>query len=153
MSHNAVESMGPQILAVEIPYAIKKLEEAARIIRQSANELPILRKRLEKNKEAKPKAREVYGDMQSQLRRLLGGLETAALSLLEAEQKDLANHTVNLANSIKSFNLMTPDYSKLCDVIIGYLSRLPIEDVAGEIQSAELQTTRACLHQVQNKLK
>ena len=141
MSHNAVESMEVQVSAVEIPYAVKKLEEAARIIRQAVNELPILRKRLEKNREIKPKTREIYGDMQNQLRRLLAGLETAALSLLEAEQTDLANHTVNLASSIKSFNLMTPDYSKLCDVLTNYLSKLPIEDVAGEIQSAELQTT------------
>ena len=47
-------------------YAIVKLEEAARSIKQAVNELPILRKRLEKLKENKTKAREVYSDLQQQ---------------------------------------------------------------------------------------
>ena len=46
------------------PYAIVKLEEAARSIRQAVKELPVLRKRLDKFKENKFKAREVYNDLQ-----------------------------------------------------------------------------------------
>jgi hypothetical protein len=42
----------------------------------------------------------------------LGGLDTAALSLMEAEQDEPASHTVKLGQSIKSFNLLTPDYTK-----------------------------------------
>ena len=141
MSHSVTGNIDTQTLIVEMPYAIGKLEEASRIIRQAINELPTLRKRLEKNKDARSKARDIYGDMQNQLRRLLSGLDTAALSLLEAEQSDLANHTINLAKSIQLFNLMTPDYSKLCAALTGYLSKLPIEDTAGEIQSPELYTT------------
>ena len=114
MSLNAQVRTASQPAKKQAPYAIVKLGESARIIRQAISELPTLRKRLERNKEAKAKAREIYGDMQNQHRRLLGALEAAALSLHETEQDELANHSVKLGQSIKSFSLMTPDYTKLC---------------------------------------
>jgi len=114
-----------RISQIETPYAIAKLEESTRVIKQAITELPTLRNRLDRNMGNKPKAREIHGDMQNQFRRLLGALDTAALSLLEEEQYELANHTVNLGQSIKSFNLMTPDYTKLCEVLSKYLSGLP----------------------------
>jgi len=133
---------------IETPYAIAKLEESARIIKQSINELPTLRRRLEKNANNKPKARELYGEIQNQHNRLLTTLETAALSLLEAEQNDFANHTVKLGQSLKSFNLMTPDYTKLCAALNNYLSGLPLdtrgeEGIAVNGRATEAQTTNA----------
>ena len=125
---------------VQTPYALAKLSESARTVRQSINELPVLRRRLDKNKDVKPKAREIYGDMQNQLRRLLGALDVAALSLMEAEQDDLASHSTKLGQSIKSFNLMTPDYTKLCGVLDNYISKLPLEHPGIDI-SAEAKTT------------
>jgi len=125
----------------ETPYAIVKLRESARIIRQSINELPILRRRLEKSKENKIKAREVYGDLQNQHLRLLNGLETAALSLLECEQDEQAIHSAKLVQSIKAFNLMTPDYTKLCTVLNDYLSKLPLLDAGDSFDDAKAQTT------------
>jgi len=113
---------------VKLPYAVVKLEESARIIRQSINELPTLRKRLERNRENKIKAREIYSDLQNQQRRLLSALDTSSLSLLETEQDELATHSVKLGQSIKSFNIMTPDYTKLCTALNNYLSRLPFAD-------------------------
>jgi len=113
---------------VKLPYAVVKLEESARIIRQSINELPALRKRLERNRENKAKAREIYSDLQNQQRRLLNALDTSTLSLLETEQDELATHSVKLGQSIKSFNIMTPDYTKLCTALNNYLSRLPFAD-------------------------
>lgn len=113
---------------IQVPFAIAKLEEATRIIRQSTNELPAMRRRLEKNKQTKFKARDIYRDIQNQHQRLLGAFVTAALSLLEAEQDELAAYTMNLRQSIESFNLMTPDYSKLYEALNGFLSRLPIVD-------------------------
>jgi len=153
---NAQERTGNQTSQIQTPYAIVRLEEAARIIKQSINELPALRRRLEKNMDDKTKARDVYGDLQNQHRRLLGAFDTAALSLLEAEQDDLANHSVKLGQSIKSFNLMTPDYTKLCAVLNNYLSSLsilgPIEsgtitDIAAGNTSAvnEAQTTNSSI--------
>jgi len=128
MSINALNATSNQATQPQISYAIAKLGESARAIRQAINELPALRKRLERNKEVKAKARDIYLDLQNQHRKLLGALDTATLSLLEAEQDDMANHSVKLGKSIKSFNLMTPDYTKLCTVFNKYLSGLPLAD-------------------------
>jgi len=115
----------------QTPFAIARLEEAARVIRQANNELPALRRRLERNMEFKARAREIYGDLQNQQRRLRGALNAAALALLEAEQDELASRSVKLSQSIKGFNLMTPDYSKLCAAVNGFLASLAIIDLVG----------------------
>lgn len=109
-------------------YAIAKLEEAARAVKQAANELPLLRKRLEKFKENKSKAREIYNDLKQQREKLLSALNTSVLSLLETEQSELVEYSVKLSNSVKAFNLMTPDYSKFCAVLSDYLAKLPISE-------------------------
>ena len=139
MSLNALAQVSTtnQPIKKQAPYAIVKLGESARIIRQVISELPTLRKRLERSKEAKVKAREIYGDMQNQHRRLLGALEVAALSLHEAEQDELANHSVKLGQSIKAFNLMTPDYTKLCTAFNNYLLGLPLADPEEEAPNDE----------------
>ena len=126
-----------KIQKTETPYALVKLEEAARTVKQAINELPVLRKRLEKNKDNKPKAREVYRDLQQQFDKLLSALNVAALPLMEMELADLAAYSVKLRQSIQSFNLMTPDYAKLCAALSGYLSKLPTSD------TPEAQTTNA----------
>ena len=110
----------------QIPYAVAKLEDAARIIKNSVNELPSLRKKLDKNKDNKAKARDWYNDLQQQYGRLLGALNAATLALMEMELPDIADYSVKLGRSIKSFNLMTPDYTKLCSALTGYLDKLPI---------------------------
>jgi len=116
----------------QIPFAVAKLEEATRVVKQMINELPASRRRIDKFKENKPKAREVYNDLQQQYARLLGALNSATLSLMEMELSDEADYSVKLSRSIKGFNLMTPDYTKLCAALSGYLAKLPI---------AEAQTT------------
>lgn len=109
-------------------YAIAKSEEAARAVKQAANELPLLRKRLEKFKGNKLKAREIYNDLKQQKEKLLSALNTATLSFLETEQPELVEYSVKLSDSVKAFNLMTPDYSKLCAVLSDYLDKLPITE-------------------------
>lgn len=109
-------------------YAIAKLEEAARYVKQAANEFPLLRKRLEKFKENKSKAREIYNDLKQQKEKLLSALNTATLSLLETEQSELVEYSVKLSNSVKAFNLMTPNYEKFCAVLSDYLAKLPITE-------------------------
>ena len=114
----------------QIPYAVAKIEESARIIKHSISDLPILRNRLERNREGnKTKARDIYGDLQNRHSRLLTALDAATLSLLEAEQDELAGSFAKLAQSVKSFNLMTPDYTKLCGVLNNYLVKLPAFDL------------------------
>ncbi len=106
-------------------YAVAKLEEASGAVKQAINELPILRKRLEKFKENRSKARDIYADLKQQREKLLSTLNTAVLSLAELEQSELVDYTVKLGKSVKSFNLMTPEYSKLCAVLSDYVSELP----------------------------
>ena len=68
---NHQEHTDPQEASqVQIPYAIVKLEESARVVSQAISELPTLRRRLERNKDSKTKAREIYGDLQNQFRRV-----------------------------------------------------------------------------------
>lgn len=118
-------------------YAAVKLEEAARTIQQEINELPVLRRRIDSYKENKEKARETYNDLQQHHGRLLSAFETAALSLLEMELSELAAHSVKLGRSIKAFNLMTPDYSKLCAVLSDHLTKLPLSDTPeGKVTNA-----------------
>ncbi len=126
MQPNMIDTMSD----TQTPYALVKLEESARIIKQSMNELPLLRKRLDKYRENKPKAREVYGDMQQQHVRLLAALRAATLSLLEMDLSEIADYSVKLGQSIQAFNILTPDYSKLCAVLTAYLAKLPVVDPA-----------------------
>ena len=109
-------------------YAVVKLEEAARVIRQMINELPVLRKRIDKHKGNKEKARETYNDLQNHHGRLLSAFRTAALSLLEMELPELADYSVKLSQSVKVFNLMTPDYTRLCAALSDFITKLPIAD-------------------------
>jgi len=118
-------------------YALSKLNESGRSIKQAVAELPLLRKRLEKHKDNKAKASDIYNDLKQQFGRLLAALRNAALSLLEMDLTDEADYTVKLGKSIGSFNLMTPDYSKLCDVLSDYLAKnLPTDAEESKITSA-----------------
>ena len=120
-------------------YALAKLGEAARTVRQATSELPVLRRRLDKYKENRTKAREAYNDLKQQQNRVLSALRYAALSLLEMELPELADYSTKLSQSVKAFNLMTPDYSRLCEVLSGYLEKLPIAD------TPEAKTTNAAI--------
>ena len=51
----------------------------------------------------------------------------------------MADYSVKLSQSVKKFNLMTPDYTKLCAALTGYLATLPLSD------TAEAKTTNATI--------
>ena len=127
-------------------YALIKLGEAARAVTQHITELPILRKRLEKHTDDKNKAREIYGDIQQQRGKLCAALSSAALSLLEMGLPDLADYSMKLNQSVRSFNLMTPDYGKLCSALTGYISKLPSSD-------AQTTTSAAIIGRLMNNVK
>jgi hypothetical protein len=130
------------------PYALVKLEESTRTVKQAVSELPIIRKKLDKHQDNKLKAREIYNDLQQQYGRLLGALSSAALSLLEMEMLDIADYSVKLSKSIASFNLMTPDYTKLCAALSGYIAKLPVSD------TPEAKTTNAhIIGRLMNRVK
>jgi len=109
-------------------YALVKLGESARYITQAITEMSLARKRLEKYKDNKEKAREIYDDLRNYRDKTAEAISTAVLALREMELPDLADYSVKLGQSIKSFNIMTPDYGKLCSALTGYLSMLPVSD-------------------------
>ena len=111
-------------MANNTPYAIAKLGEFERAVKQSISEMPALRKRLEKNKDAIPKAKETYKELQNQRRKLMEALNLAALSLMETGQENLADFSMKLSQSIGAFNLMTPDYAKLLGALESFAARL-----------------------------
>ena len=77
-------------------YALVKLEESARAIRQAVNEFPVLRRRVEKYRENRAKAREAYNDLKQQQGRVLSALRYAALSLLEMELAQMADRVIRM---------------------------------------------------------
>ncbi len=106
-------------------YALVKLDEAARGITQAVNELPVLRDKLAKVASVKIRAREIYDDIKKLHTKLIDLLSASRLFLIEMELDTLAEYAGKLSASVRSFNLMTPDYSKFCDAIKGYISKLP----------------------------
>lgn len=109
-------------------YAVMKLNESARSIALNITDMPALRRRLEKYKDNKVKARELYNDLTNHRNRVCDAINTATLSLFEMELMDLADYSAKLNQSVKSFNLMTPDYQKLCVALSGYLTKLPVAE-------------------------
>lgn len=115
------------------------------MVRQMIQELPILRKRLEQWKGERKKAREVYQDLQQQRGRLSAAIDSAVLSLLEMGWMDLADVSIRLNQSVRSFNLMTPDYTRLCTVLSEYLLKLPFADTSGPDAANTTNTTSAAV--------
>ncbi len=120
-------------------YALVKLQESVRAVRQAVNEFPVLRRRIDKYQGNRAKAREAYNDLKQQHGRVLSALRYAALSLLEMELPQMADYSVKLSESIKAFNLMTPDYTRLCGFLSDYLEKLPIAE------NTEAKTTSAAI--------
>ena len=120
-------------------YALVKLQESARAVRQAVNEFPVLRRRIDKYQGNRAKVREAYNDLKQQQGRVLSALRYAALSLLEMELPQMADYSVKLSESVKVFNLMTPDYTRLCEFLSDYLEKLPITE------NMEAKTTSAAI--------
>jgi len=112
----------------QTPYAVVKLEEAAKIIKLVISELTALRKKLDKLKGNKAKAQETYTDLQHQFGKLKTTLDISTLALLEMELPDMADYSAKLTQTVKKFNLMTEDYGKLCASLSDYLAKLPISN-------------------------
>ena len=129
-------------------YAVVSLSESARAVIQYINELPILRKRLEKNRDNKDKTHEIYLELQQQRVKLSDALRAAVLPLLEMELPDLADYSVKLSQSVRAFNLMTPDYGKLCSALTGYIAKLPVSD-----QPDAKTTNAAVIGRLMNNVK
>ena len=112
----------------ERPYALARLEESARAVKQAATEMPALRRRLEKRKGDAPKARETREELQGARRKLAAALDAAALALMEAGMGGEAGHAVKLGKALAAFSLQTPDYSKMARALESFLETLPLPE-------------------------
>lgn len=109
-------------------YAVSRLEEALRDIKQSCTEMPALRQRVDKYmKSNREKAKEFYLQLQKQHRWLIDALNRCRLSLLEMELDDLAAYAGKLGAAVQGFNLMTPDYTKFVSALQGFTSQIPAQ--------------------------
>lgn len=109
-------------------YAIAKVSEATRVLSLAVQELPVMRSKLASLMEVKKeRAKGIYDDIQKIRLKLIESLTLAFLSLEEMEEAELAAYTSKLIGSVKAFNIMTPDYTKFCDVLSGYMKQLPTE--------------------------
>ena len=106
-------------------YSMQKITEAKRSMEISIELLPKLRERLEGNKHKKSLAKNIYGDILSQFKDLHKAISLSILALHEMGETEQAGYASKLRDSVKDFNPLTPDYSKLCTVINSYVDSLP----------------------------
>ncbi len=116
--------MTPREPQSERHYAVLRLEESMRDIRQSAEDLPAWRQKVEKYKDTRPdKAKDAYTHLQKLRQGLVDAINRCRLSLLEMEED--AAYAGKLAEAISRFQLMTPDYTKLTDTLKGFAEKIP----------------------------
>lgn len=112
-------------------FALSQLAEAKRSIAQACEEMPVVRRKLEKAIETNRKnAKDLHGYLLLQHEKLLRAIETCRFSLMEIGLDALSAKTYKLRQAIEKFNLATPDYSKITAAISAYLSELPDEQDA-----------------------
>ena len=108
------------------------------MVRKAIAELPVMRKNIDalmnvKRKNPKSEAntkarmRQIADEMQVLRNRLVDAIQSARLLFCEVELLEMAELSGKLAASLKAFNLMTPDYAKLCSILQSYLSKFPIQ--------------------------
>jgi hypothetical protein len=107
-------------------YAILRLEEALRDIKQACEDLPAVRRRVEKYINTdREKAKEIYSHLQKLHRWLTDAINRCRLSLLEMEQDDLAAYAGKLSAAVEGFHLMTRDYTKLVSALQDFNAQIP----------------------------
>ena len=74
------------------------------------------------------KAKDYYSMLQSEHAKLIEHIKESRLCLFEIGEDDLADYANNLANQLATFNLMTPDYSMLFNVLRDFTDKLPVND-------------------------
>jgi hypothetical protein len=107
-------------------YAVARLEEATRDLKQACEDLPVIRAEIEKHKETnRDKAKEFYSHLEKLRRFTVDALNRSRLSLLEMELNEHAAYAGKLTDAVSGFNLMTPDYSKLVSALAGFNAKIP----------------------------
>lgn len=109
-------------------YALSELSQAKQGILQACEDLPVSRAKIDETMKSKKKnAKDWHSFLTAEYEKLLEAIESCRYCLLEMELEDLADKAHKLYQSVKKFNLATPDYSKLVAVLKKYLCELPDE--------------------------
>ncbi|GHU93037.1 hypothetical protein FACS1894208_01660 [Clostridia bacterium] len=105
-------------------YAVTRLEEAARDTQQACADMPILRKRAEKSKEA-------FTHLQNQKTFLVNALTRCKLAMLESELP--TDYLDKLTASVRKFPLITSDYGKFTTVLQGFAAQLSSQTTSAAV--------------------
>ena len=112
-------------------YALDALKDAGGRAEASVSEMAALREKLEKYMEKdRKRAKNIHTALKKQKTELLKSLSDMPLPLLEIGMEELSAYTWKLIASVKAFQIMTPDYSKLVNTVKNLTSKLPHKNSA-----------------------
>lgn len=107
-------------------YALDVLKGAGERAEASVSEMTALRKTLgECMEKDRKRAKNIHTALKKQKAELVKNLSEMPLPLLEAGMEELSAYALKLISSVKAFQIMTPDYSKLEAAVKNLISRLP----------------------------
>lgn len=107
-------------------YALDALKNAGEKAEASVSEMAALRKSLNLYMEKdRKRAKNIHTALKKQKAELVKNLSEMPLPLLETGMEELSTYTLKLIASVKAFQIMTPDYSKLVNIIKNLTSKLP----------------------------
>lgn len=100
-------------------YALEKFTEMSNALSGIIEAMPIKRKAIDiyKQKNNLQRAKDTYSDLMLLKSKLLDTIKQLRLLFAESEVDDGAEFSNKLYDAVKSFNLMTPDYTKLIAAI------------------------------------
>jgi len=112
-------------------YAFKKVTDGVGAIRSAVDVLPLYRNGLEYFLPTdKKQAKQFYQQIEKDLAALSSAIGEMRLPLLELDQARLATMAGALSTQLKSFEIMTPDYSKLTAVLKQFADGCDFDDPA-----------------------
>ena len=100
-------------------YAIEKFAEAERSLVSIIEAMPIKRKAIDiyKEKNNVQRAKDTFTELESTKRKLLDTVRELGLLFSECDMSDASAFVNKLYGAVKSFNLLTPDYTKLISAV------------------------------------
>ncbi len=107
-------------------YALDVLRDAGEKAAVSVSEMASLREKLDAYIEKdRKRAKNIHTALKKQKAELVSSLSEMPLPLLEAGMEELSAYALKLISSVKAFQVMTPDYSKLEGAVKNLISQLP----------------------------
>ena len=108
-------------------YAIEKFAEAERSLASIIEAMPIKRKAIDiyREKNNVQRAKDTFSELESIKRKLLDTVRETGLLFSECDIPDCSEYANKLYGAVKSFNLLTPDYTKLISAVTVLKNRIP----------------------------